>query len=126
MIAQFLAICSSIIFCWVVKNFLLATYATIAINATYYGKTKCRFKVRICDHLGISHVTGKKLKIDNNKLTAFQEHLLYYNYSPSYEDFSILTRESDVFELKIMDSLLLARDKPCLNKADSSLPLEQS
>ena len=93
-------------------------------NATYYGKTKCHFKVRICEHLGISHLTEKKVKIDNNKLTAIQEHLLCCNYCPSFEDFSILTRESNDFKLKIMESLLITRDKSILNKADSSLPLE--
>ena len=93
-------------------------------NATYYGKTKRCFKVRIGDHLGISHLTEKKVKIDNNKLTAIQEHLLCCNYSSSFEDFSILTMESNDFKLKIMESLLIACNKPILNKADSSLPLE--
>ena len=81
-------------------------------NATYYGKTKRYFKVRICEHLGISHLTGKKkVKIDN-KLTTIQEPHLCCNYSPSCEDFSVLTRESNDFELKIMESLLIARGKP--------------
>ena len=31
-------------------------------NATYYGKTKRHFKVRICEHLGILHLTEKKDK----------------------------------------------------------------
>ena len=31
-------------------------------NATYYGKTKRYFKIRICEHLGISCLTGKKAK----------------------------------------------------------------
>ena len=61
-------------------------------NATYYGKTKQRFKVRICDNLHILHLIGKKVKIDNYKLTIIQEHLLCCNYSQSYEYFSILTR----------------------------------
>ena len=99
-------------------------YKSGGCNATCYGKTKRHFKVRICKHLGISHLTDKKVKIDNNKLTAIQEHLLCCNYCPSFEDFSILTRESNDFKLKIMESLLIARDKPILNKADSSLPLE--
>ena len=93
-------------------------------NATYYGKTKRHFKVRICEHLGISFLTAKKVKIDNNKLMVIQEHLLCCNYSPSFDDFSILTRESNDFKLKIMESLLIARDKSIFNKADSSLPLE--
>ena len=66
----------------------------------------------------------KKVKIDNKKLTAIQEHLLRCNYSPTFEDFSILTRESNDFKLKIMESLLIARDKPILNNADSPLPVE--
>ena len=66
----------------------------------------------------------KKVKTDNNKLTAIQEHLLCCNYSPSFEDFSILTQKSNDFKLKIRESLPTARDKPILNKADSPLPLE--
>ena len=93
-------------------------------NATYYGKTKHHFKIRICEHLGILHLTEKKVKIDNNKPVVIQEHLLCCNYSPSFKDFSILTRECNDFKQKIMESLLTARDKPILNKADSSLPLE--
>ena len=99
-------------------------YKCDGINAAYYGKTQRYFKVRICEHLGISHLTEKKVKIDNNKPTTIQEHLLCCNYCPSFEDFSILTRESNDFKLRIMEGLLIARDKPILNKADSSLPLE--
>ena len=33
-------------------------------NATYYGKTKRHFKVRMCEHLGISALTGKRVKGD--------------------------------------------------------------
>ena len=29
-------------------------------NATYYGKTKCHFKVRFSEHMGVSAGTGKK------------------------------------------------------------------
>ena len=32
-------------------------------NATYYGKTKRHFKVRICEHLGISHLTEKSQRL---------------------------------------------------------------
>ena len=93
-------------------------------NATYNGKNKHHFKIRTCEHLGISHFTGKRVKIDNNKLTTIQEHLLCCYYSSSYENFSILTRESNDFKLEIMKRLLIARDKSCLKKVDFSLPLE--
>ena len=103
---------------------LLYKYKCDGYNATYYGKTKPHFKVRICEHLGISHLTEKKVKTDNNKLTAIQEHLLCCKYSPFFENFSVLTKESNDFKQKVMESLLIARDKSILNKADSSLPLE--
>ena len=31
-------------------------------NATYYGKTNRHFKVRMCEHLGVSALTGKRMK----------------------------------------------------------------
>ena len=66
---------------------LVYRYKCCGYNATCYGKTKRHFKVPICEHLGISHLTEKKVKIDKNKLTAIQEHLLSCNYSPSYDMF---------------------------------------
>ena len=76
-------------------------------NATYYDKIKRRFIVRIGEHLGISHLTRKKVKIDNKKLAVMQEYLLFCNYIPFFENFSILTRESNDFKLKIMQTLRL-------------------
>ena len=55
---------------------LVYMYKCGGCSATYYGKTKHQFKVRIWEHSGISHFTGKKVKIDNNKLTTIQENLL--------------------------------------------------
>ena len=103
---------------------LVYKYKCGGCNANYYGNTKRHLKVRICEHLGISYLTKKKVKIDNNKLTATQGHLLCCNYSPSFEDFSVLTRESNDFKLKIMENLLIARDKPIVNKVHCSLLLE--
>ena len=104
---------------------LFYKYKRGGYNATYYGKTKRHFKVRICEHLGISHLTEKKVKIDN-KLVPTQEHLWCCNHFPSFEDYFILTMESNDFKLKTMESLLTALDKTVLSKADSSMPLELS
>ena len=40
-------------------------------NATCYGKTERHFKVQICEQLGISHLTGRKVKIANTKNTSY-------------------------------------------------------
>ena len=44
-------------------------------NVVFYGKTERHYKNRICEHLGISHTIGKKVKIHNSKLTTIQENL---------------------------------------------------
>ena len=94
----------------IILSGLFYKYKCSGCNASYYGKTKHHFVVCICEHLGISHLTSKKVKVDNNKLTVIQEHLLCCNYLPSYEEFSVLTRKSNNFELKLMESLLIAHD----------------
>ena len=95
---------------------LVYQYKCGGYNAAYYGITKCHFKVSICGYLGISPLTEKKVKIDNNTLTAIQEHLLCCNYSASFEEFSILTRKSNDFNLKVIGILLIARDKRILTR----------
>ena len=40
-------------------------------NATYYGKTKRHFIVRICENLGVSPLTGKREKGDNGSAVSF-------------------------------------------------------
>ena len=92
-------------------------------NAIYYGKTKRHLKVRMSEHLGISHLTGKKVKISNQPTAVF-EHSLYCQNSPSFDNFTILASEVNDFKLTLMESLLINRDKPVLNKTVKSMPLE--
>ena len=57
-------------------------------NTAYYGKTKRHVKVRICEHLAVSALTGKKVQGDND--SAINEHHLFCNHSSGFVDFSIL------------------------------------
>ena len=81
-------------------------------NATYYGKSKRHFKVRICEHLGISPITGKRVKGDDD--SAIKGHLLFCNHAPGFEEFSILANSSYGFKVTLMESLLINRDRPPL------------
>ena len=95
-------------------------------NVTYYGKTKRHFKVRISEHLGVSPLTGKRVK-PSHQTTAIFDHLITSpTCSPSedFNNFSILARESNDFKLTLMESLLIERDRPILNRSIKSMPLE--
>ena len=91
-------------------------------NATYYGKTKRHFKVRMCEHLGVSALTGKRVKGDND--STIKEHYFFCNHSSGFDKFSILARNNNYLKVMLMESLLINRDHPALNKNNRSLPLE--
>ena len=66
-------------------------------NKSYYGKCVRHLNVRIGEHIGISPLTKKKVK---PKGSAVSDHLLLCNHSPSFEDFSVLTKENKKNERK--------------------------
>ena len=88
-------------------------------NATYYGKTKRHFKVRICEHFGISEITRKRVKCNDD--LAIKKHLLLCNHQPGFEDFSILTTNNNGFKITLMKTLLTNRDHLHFNKNKQSL-----
>ena len=90
-------------------------------SATYYGKTKRHFKVRMCKHLGISVLTGKRVKGDDD--LAIKLHLLFCNHTPDFENISIPSTNNNDFKVTLMESLLINRDYPPLNKNKQPLPL---
>ena len=91
-------------------------------NAIYYGKTKCHFYVRAAEHMGISHLTNKCIK--NIKQSAISDHLLTCDCNINFDDFTILSKDSNNINLLIKESLLISRDKPILNRTVKSFPLE--
>ena len=82
-------------------------------NANYYGKNKHHFKVRMCEHLGISAFTGKRDGGDDDFAT---NHLLFCNHAPDFEDFSILATSNNDFQVTLMESLQIKRNHPPLIK----------
>ena len=81
-------------------------------NATYYGKTKRYSKVRMCEHFGVSALTEKRVKGDND--SAIEEHHLFCNHSSGFDDFSILASNNNDFKVTLMENLLIKRDHPSL------------
>ena len=87
-------------------------------NATYQGKTKHHFKVRIGKHLGISGLNGKRVKGDDD--SAIKEHFLFCNHTPDFENVSILSTNNNDFKVTSMESFLINRDQFPLNKNKQS------
>ena len=91
-------------------------------NVTYYGETERDLNVRSGQHLSLSALAAKR--VNNNKKSAVKDHCLFFNHAGSFEDFSILTYESNPFKLLIKEALLVSRDKPLLKKQVKSIPLQ--
>ena len=76
----------------------------------------------MCEHLRVSALTGKRVKGDHD--SAIKEYNLFCNHSSGFDDFSILVCNNNDFKVTLMESLLINRDHPPLNKDRHSLPLE--
>ena len=68
-------------------------------NATYYGKTKRHFKVRMCEHLGVSTLTGKRMKGENH--SAIKEYHLFCIHSFGFDHFFILASNKNNFKVTL-------------------------
>ena len=81
------------------RSCILALFTNFSVIAamlgTYYGKTKHHFKVRMCEHLGISALTGKR---DDD--STIKEPILFCNHTPDFEDFSILATNNKTLKLR--------------------------
>ena len=80
---------------------------------------KCRYPVSKRQNKLERKLERKKVK---PKGSAVSDHLLLCNHSPSFKNFSVLTKENKKFLLELKESLLIMRDKP-LNRNIRSAPL---
>ncbi len=105
-------------------------------KSIYYGKSIRHLHTRVCEHAGVSQLTGKVSK--SPAPGAVFDHFLSCPVNvrvvdglpvfpttvrPKMCDFSVLCSASTDFQLKIKESFLISRDRPPLNRNISSLPL---
>ena len=89
-------------------------------SATYIGETKKQLRVRISQHKGISFRTNRPLSsFDSSKI---YEHEFDSNHPISDDSFKILSN-SNVFDLKVLESLYIHKLQPNLNDYNSSFDL---
>ena len=108
------------------RSHILYQYTCNSCNAIYIGKTRRHYLVRVFEHLGISLKTHKKFtfnpKCKNN--TAILNHINRQKCVGIMDNFKIIGSATNDFHLKIKESLLIQKNKPKLNGADQSVPLE--
>ena len=105
-----------------IQSHLVYHYSCSSCGGTYYGKTYRLFLKRAAKHIGISNLTGKRVK--NVKESAVSDYLLQYNCTIDFHQFDIIGSGTNSFRLLIKDSLLIKRDKPVLNRTVKSFPLK--
>ena len=88
-------------------------------HASYFGKTSRNLITRCREHLGINKA-GQKIKVSPS---AIGDHINQSGHAVSLEDFSVLDRANNDFDLLIHESLLILRDRPSSNSQLSSIPL---
>ena len=101
--------CSSVVY----------SYKCPGCHALYYGKTTRNLDTRCREHLGINKA-GQKIK---SNCSAIGDHISKSDHNGSLEDFDILSKTENFFDLLIHESLLILRDYPSLNSQQSSIPL---
>ena len=60
------------------------------------GKTERNLNVRSSEHIGTSHLTGKRIEC---KPSAVSDHLLLHNNDSDFNEFTILCRHNNGFRL---------------------------
>ena len=89
----------------VLKSNVVYCYSCAGCNAGYIGKTSRHLHVRICEHKGVSCLTGKHF--DRPSFSVIREHSMLY--APiALDGFQILAWGNTDTELLIKESLLIA------------------
>ena len=103
------------------RSLLCYKFQCCSYNATYNGKTKRHFQVRVSEHMGVSARTDKNIKSTKN--SPVHDYMLACNNVVSFEDFSVLSNGTNDFMIKLQGSLLIHCNGPQLNKTSESAPL---
>ena len=70
----------------------------------------------MCEHLGISHKTGKSLKFNEGSTTAIKDHMRETGHKNDFSNFEILSFGQNYLECLIKESILIKKFQPSLNK----------
>ena len=92
-------------------------------NSVYIGKTKQHLLVRQYEHSGLSFLSEKALKYTEKDARAIRKHCYENKHCCNVDNFQIVGTVVNDFHLKLKQTLLILKMKPCLNIAKESMPL---
>ena len=75
-----------------ISSHLVYKYTCSCCNTTYYGESERLFFVRASEHLSMTPLTGKRVK--NPTKSAIFDQILLKDHDASFEDFTILLKET--------------------------------
>ena len=87
----------------------------------YLSQTQ-KYFLRASEHLGITPLAGKF--VTTPKKSAIFDHMLLDRHKASFNNFSILLKESNAFKLQLKEPLMISRKNPMLSKNISLFSLE--
>ena len=66
-------------------------------NESYYGESIRHLDIRSGEHIGVSPLTGEKIKLSNNSTVC--HHILHYTFLPYFDIFSAHENKSIYWKL---------------------------
>ena len=103
------------------QSSLIYKFGCVQCTSSYIGMTSRRLLMRVAEHAGRSFRTGKILSQPAH--SAVRCHAQCCGCPITIDNFKIINYSSNSFDLKILESLHIFKQKPNLNNSLSSFPL---
>ena len=104
------------------QSMVVYEFRCSSCNARYVGQTTRHLATRIAEHLGISPRTHRILGAPC--FSAIREHRETTGHTINANDFSILSKAKQKYDLAILESLHIFRTRPSLNTMQGALELQ--
>ena len=85
-----------------IRSGIIYHYTCSNCKVTYCGKTFRHFYARQAEHMGMSNLTGKRLK--NVKQSAISDHLWHCNCAINFDNFSTVATDCNKLKLLLKES----------------------
>jgi len=105
------------------RSSIVYKFTCSSCDATYIGKTSRNLFMRIEEHKGFSF-RNTNYKLTRPNKSSIRSHCEAKNHSFSSENFEILDSSPFDFDLIILESLWIWKEKPNLNEYSSSIDIE--